>query len=395
MMQRQSILWAQVCGVAAVQASISLAWVTYGLYIPQLLEQAGYPDDFANRVLTLEALLAIPLEPTMGALSERARVWMGSRFPFIALGIGLAALIFMVIPLLAGGSASVVGGLGLLLPIALVAWAIAMTIFRSPILGLLAQYAVGSGLAQAVSIVILFGAIAGSTGLFARNWILSLGPVMAFGISSAVLLLAALVLRWSAPDEQILVEQSTQLTPLRALPKQNLLWVFAAGAALTVGLGLMRSPLQSAQTTLGLVTIFTITHLLSVLPAGWVAGQTGARPALAVGAGAAALGLAALGLSGVDGEIPGSAVGVTVLLGIAFSFIQNGTIPFALGAVPSDRSALGVGMYFGGVGLAGVLLKQLGGNLSPTLTVIGGCLALAIAAFCVWSGSRQRPLVTL
>lgn len=386
-MPSPSLLWVKVCGIAAVQASISLAWVMYGLYIPKILTQAGFPAEFATRLLVIESLLAIALEPMMGALSERARVWVGARFPFIALGMGLAASLLILIPLLTIWGSGWGDLLGLLLPVVIVAWAIAMTMFRSPVLGLLAEYAVGSGLTQAVSIVILLGAIAGSTAVFARDWILSLGPLAAFAISSAVLVGAALVLHWSAPDDQTLTQRSTQLTPLEALPKRNLLWVFGVGAFLSLGLGLMRGPLQTGQESLGLVTAFTVAHLLSVLPAGWVMGRTGVYPALAVGSGVLALGLAGVG-GGIGGGVAGSALGLAVLLGIAFSFVQNATIPFALSAVPGDRGALGVGMYFGGVSLAGMLLGQFGKGLTPPLTVGLGCMALAIAA--LWVGQLSR-----
>ncbi|WP_219904345.1 hypothetical protein [Stenomitos frigidus] len=66
----QPVLWAQVMGLAAVQGAITLTWVVYNLYLPQLLGQLGLPQTIGVSLLIVESLLAIVLEPLMGSGSD-------------------------------------------------------------------------------------------------------------------------------------------------------------------------------------------------------------------------------------------------------------------------------------------------------------------------------------
>ncbi len=52
------VLWLQVSGLAAVQGAITLSWIVYRLYLPQLFGQFGFPQEFAATVLIVENVLA-------------------------------------------------------------------------------------------------------------------------------------------------------------------------------------------------------------------------------------------------------------------------------------------------------------------------------------------------
>src|SRR5207237_10803388 len=78
----------------------------------------------------------------------------------------------------------------------LIAWALAMTVFRSPAICLLGQYATPAALPQAASLLILSGGLIGAFGPFASKLILGWGPAVTFAIASFVLLVATFVLRF-------------------------------------------------------------------------------------------------------------------------------------------------------------------------------------------------------
>jgi hypothetical protein len=68
--QSQSlILWRQVGGVAALQAAITLTWMLYRLYLPQLLAGFGFAG-FDRGITILEDSLAITIEPFAGFLTS-------------------------------------------------------------------------------------------------------------------------------------------------------------------------------------------------------------------------------------------------------------------------------------------------------------------------------------
>lgn len=395
-MPRSPVVWAKVCGLAAVQGAISLMWVIYNLYLPSLLKQFGFPPQLSIGLLIVENILAIALEPLMGGASDRIRIWVGSRFPMIILGVVLSAAGFILIPaVMVMGSA--ITALRWILPIVLVLWAIAMTVFRSPVLALLGQYAFATRLPQAASILMFMGALAGAIGVFAApsKFLLSLGPTVTFAIGSIVLLLAAMVLRLldaQSPDSISALSDEQLSHPIRSL-LPALGRIFGAGVGIALGGRLLNTVLNQAQLSPGLLTgTFTIAILLATLPAGWLAVKIGNRPAMLTGLTVLAV---LLGLMAVVESLR-SGMGMAVLLGIAFSPVSNGTIPFAFSLVPPDRGGLGVGVFFGGSALAatlfGTAVSQFG-TVTLVPAALGGTLAFLMAGLCVQSSRSWKVAI--
>ena len=89
------VLWLQVSGLASVQGAISITWVIYSLYLPQLLAQVGLSAALATSFLIAENFLGA----LMGGLSDQAKRWMGKRFPFISVGVILSSALFIALRL--------------------------------------------------------------------------------------------------------------------------------------------------------------------------------------------------------------------------------------------------------------------------------------------------------
>ncbi len=64
-----------------MQGAITLAWVIYALYLPQLLTSVGLTKDLASLLLILEHCLEAGIEPLVGHLSDLSQQRLGSRFP--------------------------------------------------------------------------------------------------------------------------------------------------------------------------------------------------------------------------------------------------------------------------------------------------------------------------
>jgi MFS family permease len=367
--------------------------VIYNLYLVQLLESFGFPRALATGLLILENLLAMVMEPLMGSFSDRLQHQMGTRFPLISLGVVVSAGCFLAIPtLVLGGQETVFRWV---LPLMLVAWALAMTVFRSPALSLLGRYAFRTQLPLAAGILTLVGGLAGAMGPLASQFILGLGPMVAFGIGSGVLIIAALTLAVIGPNSEVAGSSSTGGT--WALPWGRLLWVFGTGVGVTLGFRLIMGtfpmvlkgqvPDSNPATVMG--TIF-VSLALTAIPSGALAVRLGNRRAMMVGLGGMALVCAAVL------AIHSTAMGMVLaaLFGAAFSLVSNGTIPFALSMVPAEKAGLGTGIYFSGGALASSLFGALfGGNLAltPGLGAGLGSGAFLLAAICVGiSTGRSR-----
>lgn len=406
----RQILWPQVWGLAGVQGAVALTWVLYNLYLVDLLVGVGLPQAWARGLLILENLLGIVMEPLMGTFSDRAQRWVGSRFPLVALGLILASICFLLIPVTAGLLISTmpleqvaeesVGLIQLSLPVILVAWALAMTVFRSPALSLLGRYAIGTQWPQAASVLTLVGGMAGAVGPLASQRILALGPMRTFMIGSLVLVVAAVVLRFVEPDQTVAAEPVGQerlrvgpadpLQPVEKLSWLGLLWVFGSGVGVALGFRLMMStfpqilsqrlPEVNRGPILGLIFIALA---VTAIPAGSLGSFLGNRRAMVLGLGGMVilLGGSALLQNGI------MAMGIAVGLGGAFSLVSNGTIPFALSMVPSSKAGLGTGIFFSGgaaaTSLFGLFFSPAAGGLTPGLGLLVGSMAFLGAGICV------------
>lgn len=374
-----------------MQGAITLLWVIYNLYLVQLLTQLGFPRQLAVGLLVVENLLAMVVEPLMGTLSDRMQHQVGTRLPLISLGVVLAAGLFVVIPTaLVWGQ----GALGWGLPLLLVAWALAMAVFRSPALSLLGRYAMGTQLPQAASILTLVGGVSGAMGPLAGPFILGLGPFVAFALGSGVLLLATLVLRWVGPQGEAINGAVAIASPAASpLPWASLGLVFGTGVGVGLGFRLVMTALPAtlaqrvpeANTPLVLGALF-VALALTAIPAGQLARRLGNRRAMVLGLSA----MASLAIS--VGLIASTVVGMILaaLFGAALSLVSNGTLPFALTMVPPTRAGLGTGTYFSGGALAASVGGSLFSNsgLSPTMITLVAALAFLLAGLCVGCSGR-------
>jgi hypothetical protein len=395
------VLWLQVWGLAAVQGAIALTWVIYNLYLLKLLGDFGFPKGLATGVLILENVLAAVMEPLMGGLSDRAQRWVGTRFPFISFGMVLASALFIAIPaFVVLGSPT--AAFRWVLPVLMVAWALAMTVFRSPAMSLLGRYAFGTNLPQAASILTLVGGLAGAMGPLANQFILSLGPIVTFSIGSFTMLGAAAALRLVNPQsgQQLAAESSASPQPSSSwrqisIPRLGL--VFGAGVGVALGFRLMMDTFpkildsQVAGANKGLILggIF-LALALTAIPSGKLASHLGNRQAMTYGLVAMA-GFTALMVLAHNGAI---AAGIAIALGATFSLVSNGTIPFALSMVPPDKAGLGTGIYFSGGAVAssvfGALFSQPQ-SLTPVVgALIGATAFLAAGIFVASSGKLQE-----
>ncbi len=398
---------------------MSLGWVAYGLYLPKLLMQYGFAEGLARNIITLELALGVGLEPLMGALSQQQKKWLGTGLPLWALGMIGATGLFWVIPLLAvlGPTEPTIGWI---VAAMMVAWSIAMTVIRSPLLGQLGQYARPDQLPQAASVIALLGMVPAFLGDRLSQALVAMGPGVAFGVSSLVLIISGVGVQWLAskvPGANVLPKTAEQTEPGTELvtelvtepvtepgtdlageqtdaPEDNPRWltsgalIFALGLAIAFGSALMRSRLGSFQGAEGGTTpaqLLIWVQTLAMLPAGWVAVRAGNRLMMGIGVGGLAIALLVTGVMG-----PGLALGLAVLCGLFFSAVQTGSLPLALGFFPQTYGGLAVGLFFGGGNLAGLLVRQLGTPVAASWAIGGGTTAFALAVLGLWFSPSRR-----
>jgi len=376
----------RVLGVAGVQAAITLGWVLYALYLPQLLESLGLAAEWAATLLLIEHGLEMVIEPVVGRMSDRAQRNLGTRYPWIVAGALAAATCFIGFPLVVlwGGVAP-----WLLIVVAL-AWASAMAVFRSPVMSLLATAAPPLQLPLAAAALTLAQQVIGALRFTAFGLILSLGPGFAFTLGSVVLLGAIAFLRWAIPPQpDAPVEELEGVSP-PSLQLREILLIIGVALSLACSVRFSFGTLGPAlgavftpdQKNLGM-TAFGFTIALAALPVGYLATCWGNGVTMMRGAIAVALGLLTLAF------FPQGVVVVITLaiVGIALSGVLNGAIPFVLNLVPGEDKGFGLGIYFGALGGGFNFFNLFTQSLGTTAMVqgIAGAIALSLLAVCVGS----------
>lgn len=379
------VLWRQVWGLAAIQAAITLAWLIYGAYLPKLLTELGLPEGLGLKLLIVESALAVMMEPLMGGLSDQSYRWVGSRFPFIAIGVIFSSALFILIPAVVIFGSPVEVFQWLLIGV-LVVWSLAMTVFRSPAIALLGKYATPNDLPIAASLLTLFGGLVGAFRPVSNQFLLNnLPPMFIFALGSFILLGAGAVLRAvQIPETPNLSDRPTSLDQSVFL---SLIFISTTGTLVGWGIrflmyvlgNLVNGQMGAERGSLIMVLIGLVLAVLA-LPAGKLASHFGNRNTLIFSLGAASLGLLGMGV------LPNFLWLLALVIIPAFSVILNSVIPWILSLVPSDRTGLGIGSYFGGFSAAMALVGLIFPDFSvitPMMGSIYGAVAFIGGAMCV------------
>jgi hypothetical protein len=382
------IMWLQVGALAGMQGAITLSWVIYNLYIPQLLVAIGFNQELAIGLLIVENALAIIIEPLMGGLSDNAKRWVASRFSFISVGVISSSTLFLIIPaivtLLPASEAT-----RWIFLFVVVSWSFAMAIFRSPATALLGKYASNSNLPLAASLLTLAGGIITAFRPISTKFLLSMGAVVTFAVGSFVLLGAAFVLRYVNPPEQPIVTEVPTIS--EKLPTLILLGTgfgVAWGSRLLIDvLGKLLKVQLNTDSIDGMMFTISLALAFAALPAGAFATKIGNRKAMVYSSCAISILMLLMLYFGAN-------LILLLLVVGTFSLIVNGVVPLALSLVTPQRAGLAVGTYFAGTALGGILLSTIFPNLAiipPVPQVLIATIAFLLAGACAIA---SRPIAT-
>lgn len=380
----RSILWRPTAALASVNASITLSWIIYRVHLATLLTQAGFPAALAPLLLLLESILAIGIEPWAGSVSDRTPQRFGGRFYIMLIGVGLTALMFVLLPgvkLLQPNAAA-----NWWLPGLLIVWSIAISLFRSPALALLGSYAAPKQLPLAASLITLAGALAGSATPLASPWLLNLGTTITFVAAAILLLMTMGWLKTAQSDPTGTVNTDLESPLARPLRSSTLLRIFGLGLTVSLAFKLTIELFPKILKAAGIqpplfIGVVFISLAIGALFAGWLATRWTNPRVMTIGLGSTVVCWILMTLT----HHAVAALLTAIALGLSFSLIVNGTLPFALNFIPLQHAGLSIGLFFSGAAAAnGLYSGILQNRLSSPLAGIGvGVAALLVAGFCI------------
>ncbi len=383
-MKATNIQWGRISGIVAIQGSITLGWVIYALYLPNLLVQLGFSKSLAGTILIIEHALETVIEPITGGFSDRAFQNLGTREPLIKLGVVLAATFFLILPWL-GFLIAPASVWRWSLPVIAVLWASAMAIFRSPVMAILRLATPQPQLPIATSYLTLVQQLISALRFTAYNLILSVGSLFAFALGSFVLLGAAAFLRKVTPPLPPQIDSQT----LPKIPVRIVALIVGVGIPIGWSLRFVMGGLANylSQYTSSGVLGFVLLIAIFAIPAGRFAVYVGNTKGIL---GAIVLTAILLKLI-LSTSSSFTVVIVLILMAFAFSTVLNGIIPFVLELVPEKRAGLGLGIYFGAFGGAISFFDLFFEGLNDVgLQTTYGAISLVVAALFVGLSLRFK-----
>ncbi|HNP94614.1 MAG TPA: hypothetical protein PKJ63_03265 [Cyclobacteriaceae bacterium] len=160
----ESIQWKQLWSLASLYGSIIIGWIAYENYQPKLLVQFNFTD-FSFLLYVVQGFILIVTPIYAGKLGDRFRFKNGHRLPIISSGISFAAMVFMAVAFTLFSQPGEV--FRWMLPLLIVCWLIAMSIFTSPALSTLELFTPVEKLPRAMAVLTIVA-----------NLIYSLEPVI-------------------------------------------------------------------------------------------------------------------------------------------------------------------------------------------------------------------------
>ncbi len=150
----ETIQWKQLWSLAALYSSIVIGWIAYHNYQPKLLVKFNFTD-FTFLLTLVQGIILVITPLIAGKLGDRYRFQQGHRLPIISTGISFAAMIFMAVAFTLLGNPGEI--FKWMLPVLIVLWLVAMSIFTSPALSTLELFTPIDKLPSAMAILTIVG----------------------------------------------------------------------------------------------------------------------------------------------------------------------------------------------------------------------------------------------
>ena len=200
--------------------AISAFWQLYDFTIPLILKDTyALGDTASGLVMAMDNIAALVLLPLFGSLSDRCRMKMGRRMPFLLFGSMGAAALALLLPLVVNTSPLYVFLILLALTL------IVMGVFRSPTVALMPDVTPRPLRSRANAIINLMGAIGAASMLLLTNFLIvqradgSSDYTWLYVSVAAVLVICAWTVKLTIPERE-LAAQAEAACPTEAASAQ-------------------------------------------------------------------------------------------------------------------------------------------------------------------------------
>ncbi len=226
----------QLWSLAALYASIVIGWIAYHRYQPKLLDQFNFTD-FTFLLIIVQGIILVVTPPIAGKIGDRLRFKSGHRIPIITAGISFAAMIFMAVAFTLIANPNEI--FKWVLPILIVLWLAAMSIFTSPALSTLELYTPVEKLPRAMAILTIVGNLVYSLEPVIVDLIDYLGAPLTFMVGGAAVFLAGYALKKNSMSLFDSNKNKPRVAMKLDTQRSNYLLIFVMGSTLGLATTMM------------------------------------------------------------------------------------------------------------------------------------------------------------
>ena len=338
--------------------SISIIWAVYNAFVPYFLDSYLSSTALIGFMMTIDNYFALFLQPWIGNASDRTRTRFGRRMPYLLIGMPLAALFFVLIPL---------HGSLLTLVLFMVLMNLAMSIYRSPTIALMPDITPEARRTKANGIINFMGGLGGILAFGLGSQLYDANPSFPFVAAAAITLLSLfIVYRYirekrdgvvdiPAAPKRIKLRGELDRTTVLLLVAIFFWFVSYQGVeALFTLYGTHHLGLEQSVSSFSL-TFFSLFFVLFAIPSGWLGNRYGKKRIILIGV---------CGLFLVFAIVPliHSLLLLRLLLalgGIFWSCININSYPFVVSTGSESSIGTRTGLYY--------LVSSLAAISSPPL----------------------------
>src|SRR5688572_23567202 len=187
-----TIEWKQLWSLTALYASVVIGWIAYQNYQPKLLVKFSFTE-FAFLLTVAQGIILVVTPPIAGLIGDRYRFERGSRIPIISAGISFAAMIFMAVAFTLLGNPGEI--FKWVLPLLIIFWLVAMSIFTSPALSTIETFMPVEKLPRAMAVLTVVGNLLYSIEPIIVDIIDYLGAPITFMTGGAIVFISGYALK--------------------------------------------------------------------------------------------------------------------------------------------------------------------------------------------------------
>jgi Major Facilitator Superfamily len=364
--EKNQIHWKQLWSLACLYGAVVIGWIAYQNYQPKLLVKFAVTD-FSFLLLVFQGIILVVTPPIAGRLGDRYRVSNGHRIPIIMTGISFAAMVFMAVAftlLTNPGEA-----FKWILPILIVCWLIAMSIFTSPALSTVELFTPIDKLPEAMAILTIVANLIYALEPVIVDIIDYLGAPITFMAGGTVLFLSGYALKKNSLNlfsQQDQKEQMATSFASKDSQKSQFIKIFLLGLGLGIPTAILFSVfpellgqklavlLNGLSGKIILVYILVLSALIS-LPASNLVNKAGLERSLGI----SLVFIVICMISILFFQAAWVVVFLAVVFTVMFTVLSVSSLPLAIRSASHSEKVFCVGIFFSGVALPDGILAVM------------------------------------